>query len=421
MVSSFKDFFLKESPDRLAYPYSALWDQSYAATFGIIDNIIYYSLAEGASHQELCQGIINNAPNIVKTIGGSLASLKVELKLRVESVKRLSDLSDYGFRSEINDVTGRYFIDEKVISFWNKRNKIIPHIDLINQLITTVTPEVKYSDIKLEFADKFDTFLSYYQMMKPFDKPSADKDIKELMMKQHLDPNAKRKLGIKGFGGEKAEQVAQGQGFKNAAERTFRSVIGDSTIVPKITSPNSNIHASSFSQFLLEKKGTTSYGCLMAVLPEDSWKPFIKFGEKKIATKNLSKDGRENEPHVTVIYGFHEDVNLGELIKDISAKGPLDLTLGKISRFENGEFDVIKVDAFSKDIKRLHNKLSKDYGKKITTKFPEWHGHLTLAYVKPGSHPELDGNEHFEGQTFTIDKLIYSFPGMEPKITIPLS
>jgi hypothetical protein len=95
--------------------------------------------------------------------------------------------------------------------------------------------------------------------------------------------------------------------------------------------------------------------------------------------------------------------------------GKIECELGKISRFENKEYDVLKVEVKSKDIKKLHSFLCKHYEDKITTDFPEWKGHITLAYVKHGTHKELNGDKVFDGQKYTFTDLIYSTPGMKKK------
>lgn len=163
-----------------------------------------------------------------------------------------------------------------------------------------------------------------------------------------------------------------------------------------------------------EKKGTTEYGCLMAVFPKNNGKPFISFAHKHIPKNEICDDGYEDEPHVTVIYGFHGDLS-DELKSLLNRWGSLTVTLGKVSRFKGKERDVLKVAVKSPDIKKLHGFLMKHYPKMITTDFPEWNGHITLAYVNPGACKELDGNSTFAGKEVTFQELVYSTPGMHKK------
>lgn len=166
---------------------------------------------------------------------------------------------------------------------------------------------------------------------------------------------------------------------------------------------------------LTEKKGTTEYGCLMAVFPKAEGKKFINFAHKHIDKKNTCNDGYENEPHVTVLYGFHGNL-APKLVPLLAQWGPLCGTLGKVSRFKGDERDVLKVEVKSPCFKKMHKFLMDNFKKEITTSFPEWNGHITLAYVEPGTHKELDGNTTFVGEELSFLELTYSTPGMHKKI-----
>lgn len=174
-----------------------------------------------------------------------------------------------------------------------------------------------------------------------------------------------------------------------------------------------------FKEFYLltEKASTkgTEYGCLMAMFSKQESTKFIKFAKQHIDKKDLAKDGNyEDEPHITVLYGFHGD--LSEELKSLLHRwGSLTVTLGNVSRFKGKERDVLKVAVKSSDIKKLHGFLMKHYPKMITTDFPEWNGHITLAYVNPGACKELDGNPTFAGKEVTFQELVYSTPGMHKK------
>jgi 2'-5' RNA ligase len=168
-------------------------------------------------------------------------------------------------------------------------------------------------------------------------------------------------------------------------------------------------------------KGSTEYGCLMAVFPNKIGKRFIKFAKTHIKKTDLAEDGDyENEPHVTILFGFHGDFTK-ELKSLLGNWGELNLTLGKVSRFSSKEKDVLKIEVESKDIKKLHGFLMEHYKDKITTDYPKWKGHLTLAYVKHGACKELDGDSTFNDKEFKFNELVYSTPGMHKKTTFPIS
>lgn len=93
--------------------------------------------------------------------------------------------------------------------------------------------------------------------------------------------------------------------------------------------------------------------------------------------------GREKEPHVTVLFRIKN--NDPQKVKKLVRKnniGPIKITLGQTSVFENEKFDVLKVDVKSPQLRKLRklfeNNLSND------KKFNEYHPHVTIAYLKPG-------------------------------------
>ena len=142
---------------------------------------------------------------------------------------------------------------------------------------------------------------------------------------------------------------------------------------------------------LLEKKGDTyDYGCVMLYfkINKTDWDNI----QSLIADEDLYEEegdqtyGRENDPHVTVLYGLHADVpdsKIEELVKELK---PTELTLKKISIFENNDkYDVIKFDIIGVSEGRLSDMNAKFVKLPHTTDYPDYHPHSTIAYVKAGS------------------------------------
>lgn len=101
-----------------------------------------------------------------------------------------------------------------------------------------------------------------------------------------------------------------------------------------------------------------------------------------IRDEDLADDGREDEPHVTLLYGLHgrDPVPAGELL---AGSGPVRMKLGKVSFFPGGEdkdYDVLKVDVDSKDLIWLNRRLKK----LPSTETFKYNPHATIAYVKKG-------------------------------------
>lgn len=143
-----------------------------------------------------------------------------------------------------------------------------------------------------------------------------------------------------------------------------------------------------FKQNLNEQKETYSYGCAMLYVD------FPKMAElhKLIDPQDVYLDpedltfGLEDEPHVTLLYGLHEEVSL-DTVKSIVENhnfGPI--VAFNASIFEPEKYDVLKFD-IRYPIKGgafLH-KCNQDLVKlPHTTDFPNYHPHMTVAYIKKG-------------------------------------
>ena len=140
--------------------------------------------------------------------------------------------------------------------------------------------------------------------------------------------------------------------------------------------------------------------------------------KEHIQESDLAEDGFETIPHVTVLYGFSKDLDLQELSSIVSRFGRIDISIGKISRFLNDGFDVIKCEIISKDLHELNGDLSKKFKEVISNDYPDYKPHLTLAYVKQGSCKDLDGKTPFKGN-LSFQEAVYSDPE-ENKTKIPL-
>jgi 2'-5' RNA ligase len=155
-----------------------------------------------------------------------------------------------------------------------------------------------------------------------------------------------------------------------------------------------------------------SKGCVLVVLDYHATIKIQSWIKKNIPQDMLADDGVEHESHVTVTYGFLPDLDPDEVVGTLDGFGEVALKLCKVSRFDTSdEYDVLKVDVDSPDLARLHNYLKAVYGDRIEETFPEYHPHMTLAYVKKGACRELDGNSYFDGMVFVVDQAIYSSQG----------
>lgn len=145
----------------------------------------------------------------------------------------------------------------------------------------------------------------------------------------------------------------------------------------------------------------------------------IKWSEENIPDCCLADDGREREMHVSVCFGFANDVQSDEVfdaVRKITAGNPIVLQLGNVSRFEtNPEYDVIKIDVESESLSALHYALREVFGDRVTVTFPDFRAHLTLAYTKKGALKDLDGHGKFNGDIYLARDFVYSEPDSKHK------
>jgi len=116
---------------------------------------------------------------------------------------------------------------------------------------------------------------------------------------------------------------------------------------------------------------------------------------------------RENQPHVTVLFGLHTD-SADSLEPQVTALAPIAIQLGPCTCFhgEEGKPDVLKIDVISKGLHALHEELCKQ---PHTKTHPEYHPHITVAYVKPGwgAYYAQRLND-LEGKVAVFDRMIFS-------------
>lgn len=154
--------------------------------------------------------------------------------------------------------------------------------------------------------------------------------------------------------------------------------------------------------------GDHKFGCVMVPLTGQAAIELLSRANL-VRDCDLADDGREDEPHVTVRYGFHDGVTQDEIEEALRGKGPFELTLGKVSCFYGADsgkdYDVLKVDVTSPHLKALHSILGQLPN---TAKFKEYRPHATLAYVQAGKGKEYVKLLAPLDLTVTVDELTYS-------------
>ncbi len=152
------------------------------------------------------------------------------------------------------------------------------------------------------------------------------------------------------------------------------------------------------------------YGCVMVYLGFDKadWKTLQDVIDKEdlYEPKDDTGFGKEKEPHVTILFGLHDDIPDSDIMDEVKKLSKPVVKFDKVSSFSNPLFDVLKYDIASDDLHKA-NKVFAKYPN--TTDYPKYHPHCTIAYVKKGTASKyikkLNDIEHMK---ITSDKIVYS-------------
>ena len=128
------------------------------------------------------------------------------------------------------------------------------------------------------------------------------------------------------------------------------------------------------------------YSSVQVSLPTPVADEIFEWGEEHIKDDKVFSDpyapiyGRENELHITLLYGLHTEQPelVSELLKNESV---FRVKLGAISIFtNNSNFDVVKIDVLSDKLHELNEKLS--YNLASTVLYDKYQPHITIAYIR---------------------------------------
>lgn len=129
------------------------------------------------------------------------------------------------------------------------------------------------------------------------------------------------------------------------------------------------------------------YGCVMLDLDVPNWKEVtsVIHPDDIYSSTEDSSYGIQNDPHVTVLYGIHSDVDDSKVVQIINKWKHQDLSVETtgLENFQNQNFDVVKygvntsqnLQDFNKELSELPN----------SNEFPEYKPHVTVGYLQPGS------------------------------------
>lgn len=172
----------------------------------------------------------------------------------------------------------------------------------------------------------------------------------------------------------------------------------------------------SFNNWLFEQENNEAekeqtYGCVMMEGNIPNWEEYHLDGidEDDVFIKpNDDSYGLETQPHITILYGIHEDEIDPEVVCNVIEKNmkPLKFTITNVDIFEQDEYDVVKYSVpVTPNLKRYRNLFLQFPN---TQTYPEYNPHITIAYVLPGTGKKYK-RELREPFDVTFDKGVYSW------------
>jgi 2'-5' RNA ligase len=152
------------------------------------------------------------------------------------------------------------------------------------------------------------------------------------------------------------------------------------------------------------------YGCVMVFLKIDKkdWDGILdQIDEEDLyQPEDDPSYGKEDKPHVTILYGLHDTIEDSEIEPDLKDIKEPSIKIKGISEFSNPKFDVLKFDVDSEDLHKL-NKRFNEYP--TTQTYPDYHPHMTIAYLKPKMAEKYKKKfKDIKDLKFEADHIVYS-------------
>lgn len=163
------------------------------------------------------------------------------------------------------------------------------------------------------------------------------------------------------------------------------------------------------------EKATLPYGCLMLVFDLPKWPQFVeKFidSEDFEPQKWMEGKAKYEEPHVTLLYGFEQEVTLDQIKPLLMPLEDINVEFKDVSVFYNtnytdeGAFDLVKFGCESDQLRQIRKVLETLPNKQT---YSEYNPHATIAYVKAGKGKKYDGAT-FTPFTLKPNKYLFSAP-----------
>ena len=162
---------------------------------------------------------------------------------------------------------------------------------------------------------------------------------------------------------------------------------------------------------ILSENRHVEKGCLMAYVDPTYGLQILKVGRRAIPSSILYTDpedptyGYDNEPHVTLKYGFEPDLDRNTIAEILKGTKPFNVVLTSLNQFQNEKYDVVKFEVQKCPI--LTELRRRCDGYPNTDSYTDYKPHMTLAYVKKGTFPHIRENLNI---ALPITRFKYSGP-----------
>jgi 2'-5' RNA ligase len=126
--------------------------------------------------------------------------------------------------------------------------------------------------------------------------------------------------------------------------------------------------------------------------------------------------GLEDEPHTTLLYGLHDGVSSEDVEGVLEHFNFGTCSIENASLFDNPQYDVLKFDVSGPSLHEANKELAEF---PHTNNFPDYHPHLTIGYLKPGTGKKY--TEKLKGVSYNLkpEYVVYSKPnGDKDKLKI---
>jgi 2'-5' RNA ligase len=167
-----------------------------------------------------------------------------------------------------------------------------------------------------------------------------------------------------------------------------------------------------YRPFTDRKTGVHPYSSVQINLPAILADQIVQWGQQMIADEDIYCPlndlihGREDEIHITLLYGVHTESSY-QAQSMLSGQNPFEVRLGCVSIFTNNkDFDVVKIEAISPSLFYFNQLLKTNI--QNTPSYNTYHPHVTIAYIKKDLYQNLVGSSNFRDWRWTASSVIFS-------------